>query len=301
MDLLVFDLSDINNIKQIARLEDVLQTIMLAPAIDNVYVDYENFDGNGVIIGWNITQETRRIGEGIQENIGIFFNDIAVATSSESTTGQGGSLARFKIVNDYLYAVDSHNINIFHINNLESPKVLDAIYAGFDIETIFNRGNHLFLGSMRGMYIYNIDSPATPIFFSEFLHGTACDPVVVDENYAYITLRAGNNCGALDSSLEIVDITNIGTPVLVKSYEMDNPYGLGIKDDLLFICDVTAGLKVYNKLNVEEITLLNHFKNINTYDVIPLDKNLLMIGDNILYQYSYADNNITLLSEFSLN
>ena len=69
MDLLVFDLSDINNIKQIARLEDVLQTIMLAPAIDNVYVDYENFDGNGVIIGWNITQETRRIGEGIQENI----------------------------------------------------------------------------------------------------------------------------------------------------------------------------------------------------------------------------------------
>jgi len=301
MDLLVFDLSDINNIKQIARLEDVLQTIMLAPAIDNVYVDYENFDGNGVIIGWNITQETRRIGEGIQENIGIFFNDIAVATSSESTTGQGGSLARFKIVNDYLYAVDSHNINIFHINNLESPKVLDAIYAGFDIETIFNRGNHLFLGSMRGMYIYNIDSPATPIFVSEFLHGTACDPVVVDENYAYITLRAGNNCGALDSSLEIVDITNIGTPVLVKSYEMDNPYGLGIKDDLLFICDVTAGLKVYNKLNVEEITLLNHFKNINTYDVIPLDKNLLMIGDNILYQYSYADNNITLLSEFSLN
>lgn len=301
MDLLVFDLSDINNIKQIARLEDVLQTIMLAPAIDNVYVDYENFDGNGVIIGWNITQETRRIGEGIQENIGIFFNDIAVATSSESTTGQGGSLARFKIVNDYLYAVDSHNINIFHINNLESPKVLDAIYAGFDIETIFNRGNHLFLGSMRGMYIYNIDSPATPIFVSEFLHGTACDPVVVDENYAYITLRAGNNCGALDSSLEIVDITNIGTPVLVKSYEMDNPYGLGIKDDLLFICDGTAGLKVYNKLNVEEITLLNHFKNINTYDVIPLDKNLLMIGDNILYQYSYADNNITLLSEFSLN
>ena len=301
MDLLVFDLSDINNIKQIARLEDVLQTIMLAPAIDHVYVDYENFDGNGVIIGWNITQETRRIGEGIQENIGIFFNNIATATSSESTTGQGGSLARFKIVNDYLYAVDSHNINIFHINNLESPKVLDAIYAGFDIETIFNRGNHLFLGSMRGMYIYNIDSPATPIFVSEFQHGTACDPVVVDKNYAYITLRAGNNCGALDSSLEIVDITNIGTPVLVKSYEMDNPYGLGIKDDLLFICDGTLGLKVYNKLNVEEITLLNHFKNINTYDVIPLDKNLLMIGDNILYQYSYTDNNITLLSEFSLN
>ena len=41
----------------------------------------------------------------------------AMTTASAESTGQGGSLARFKIVKDYLYAVDSHNINIFDIQN----------------------------------------------------------------------------------------------------------------------------------------------------------------------------------------
>lgn len=178
---------------------------------------------------------------------------------------------------------------------------MGSVYAGFDIETIFNRGNHLFLGSMRGMYIYDIASPATPQFVSEFQHGTACDPVVVDDNYAYITLRAGNTCGALDSSLQIVDITDLNNPELKKSYSMDGPYGLGIKDNLLFICDGSSGLKVYNKNDIENLELINHFKDINTYDVIPLDSHLLMIGEDILYQYNYVDQGINLLSQFSLN
>ena len=65
-------------------------------------------------------------------------------------------------------------------SDLGNPQDLEDVYAGFDIETIFNRGNHLFLGSMRGMYIYDITNPAVPTFVSEFQHGTACDPVVVD-------------------------------------------------------------------------------------------------------------------------
>ena len=102
--------------------------------------------------------------------------DILAFAEAKATTGQGGSLAKFKIVDDFLYAVDSHNINIFNIDNLEKPQQLNPVFAGFDIETIFNRGNHLFLGSRSGMYIYNIETPALPQFISEFQHGTACDP-----------------------------------------------------------------------------------------------------------------------------
>ena len=210
-------------------------------------------------------------------------------------------MARFKIVNNYLYAVDSHNINIFDIHNLEFPRELNEVHAGFDIETIFNKGNQLFLGSMSGMYIYDITSPETPKFISEFQHGTACDPVVVDDNYAYITLRAGNFCGAFESSLEIVDISDIYNIEHVKSYTMDNPYGLGVKGNLLFICDGTSGLKVYNKAEIENLELVNSFENIKAFDVIPLENQLLLIGDNTLYQYSYSSNGVDLLSEFELN
>ncbi|MEM0934226.1 MAG: hypothetical protein AAGJ12_17260, partial [Bacteroidota bacterium] len=185
--------------------------------------------------------------------------------------------------------------------DLENPKDMEDVYAGFDIETIFNRGEHLFLGSMRGMYIFDISSPATPTFVSEFQHGTACDPVVVDGDYAYVTLRGGNGCGALESGLFIVDISNIENPILTTSYPMEEPYGLGVREEKLFICDGSSGLKVYDKTNVEEITLLNHFKDIVTFDVIPLESHLIMVGDDVLYQYEYLDDNIRLISQIGLN
>ena len=154
---------------------------------------------------------------------------------------------------------------------------------------------------MSGMYIYNISNPSTPTFISEFQHGTACDPVVVDDKYAYITLRAGNLCGAFDSSLQIVNIEDLKKPVLEKSYLMDSPYGLGVKDEKIFICDGESGLKVYDKTNVLDLKLLNHFENINTYDVIPLASNLLMIGNGVLYQYTYKESGLNLISTFNLN
>ena len=303
MDLVVFDISDIYSIKEVTRLENVLQQYVPVPFFEDVIVDYgENtHNPDEIIIAWNITDELRTIEEINEINRGGIMDDLVFANEANVSTGQGGSLARFKIVNDILYAVDSHSINIFNIENLEFPEDVGEIYAGFDIETIFNRDVHLFLGSMSGMYIYDISSPATPKFVSEFQHGTACDPVVVDDQYAYITLRAGNFCGALDSSLQIVDISDLYNPELKKSYAMDNPYGLGVKENLLFICDGTSGLKVYNKTDVEDLKLLDHFKDINTYDVIPLDERLLMIGDNELFQYEYSDNGLDLLSKFSLN
>ncbi len=301
MDLLVFDISDIQNIHQVARLENVFPSYIVLPVEENLIFDYGN-DAPGadeIIVGWTVREEQRRV-EDINYEVwdgNVIFNAMAAAES----TGQGGSLARFKIVNNYLYAVDSHNINIFDISNLDNPTELQDVHAGFDIETIFNKGDYLFLGSMSGMFIYNISTPSIPRFVSEFQHGTACDPVIVDDNYAYITLRAGNFCGAFESSLEIVDISDISNPKPVKSYGMDNPYGLGIKDESLFICDGSSGLKVYNKTDVLNLELVNSFKDINTFDVIPLESHLLLIGENTLYQYNYTGEDIELLSQFSLN
>jgi len=296
-DLMVLDISEINAIRIVNRLEDVLRDNIVWPIAD-IYeydgIDYEN----EILVGWDVKIESRLISD-----VNNRFDDqiFLAETANDAQVGQGGSLARFKIVNDYLYAVDSHTINVFEISDLENPRDLEDVYAGFDIETIFNRGDNLFLGSMRGMYIYDISSPATPTFISEFQHGTACDPVVVDGDYAYVTLRGGNNCGATESGLFIVDISDLTTPVLATSYTMDEPYGLGIKDNKLFICDGKSGLKVYDKTDIENLVSLNHYENIITFDVIPMNESLIMIGDEILYQYRYLDNDIELISSMNLN
>lgn len=302
MDLVVIDISDINNIALVNRLENVLYGNVFFP-FEADLVEDTNFDYESeMIIGWETTTERRLISEVEAQNGGfVFREDFALANDASGGTGQGGSLARFKIVNDYLYAVDSHNINVFNISDLENPQNLDDVYAGFDIETIFYNGTYLFLGSMRGMYIYDIADPAAPSLISEFEHGTACDPVVVDGDYAYVTLRGGNGCGATESGLFIVDISNIENPELVVQYPMDGPYGLGIKDEKIFVCDGESGLKVYDKTDIMDLVELNHFENIVTFDVIPLENHLIMVGDGILYQYEYLDNDIRLISQIGLN
>ena len=77
--------------------------------------------------------------------------------------------------------------------------------------------------------------------------------MVFEGNYAYITLRGGNSCGVPESVLEIVDIGDIHHPELLKSYLMDNPYSLGIIDDLLFIYGGTLGLKLFDKSDINNL------------------------------------------------
>lgn len=315
-DLIVLDISDIYDIKMIKRMEDAIYqefwcTVSFAvdwPQAD--YYDYSDFDANTeAIIGWEVKTEklsqaefeSRFAGSDLLYSNAEFDSGVgALSTSDPSTIGQGGSLARFKIVANYLYAVEWSSISIFDISDLNSPKVLEDVYANGTIETIYNQGDILFVGGTQGMYIYDISSPDKPTFISEFVHGTACDPVVVDGNYAFVTLRGENSCGGTESGLYIVDVTDLKNPELKKFYSLTNPYGLGFKGDNLFICDGSDGLKVYDKSNVEDLKLVNHFKDIVTYDVIPLEHSLLMIGDKVLYQYEYLDNDIHLLSAFEL-
>jgi hypothetical protein len=96
-----------------------------------------------------------------------------------------------------------------------------------------------------------------------------------------------------------VNNKNLNLPKMVMSYGLTNPHGLGKDGDLLFICDGSAGLKVYDASDPKNITgnLIYSYPNIQAFDVIPIGKILVLIGDNGLYQYNYSNvKNISLLS-----
>ncbi len=230
-----------------------------------------------------------------------WLTEDAAAYNTNGNAGQGGSLARFSIKGDYLYVAEESELSVFDISNPEITSLLHEEYAGWQIETIFNADDYLYLGSSTGMYIYSIENPASPRQVSYLQHVMGCDPVVVDGNYAYVTIRGGNACGQEQNILDVVDISDKSMPQIVNRYNMENPYGLGVKDNWLFVCDGSAGLKVYDIENTPDLRLIDQFSNINTYDVIPLADKLLMVGDNTLYQYSYKGNEVSLLSSFALN
>jgi hypothetical protein len=294
MDLVVFNIANINNIQFVERLEDVIENYIEYPEEAQLY-NWEDYNyEEDIIVGWDITLERRKI---LEED-----ESIALGSSGDSS-GSGGSLARFKIVDDYLYAIDNSKINVFDIQNLTSPVKVREEYVTWQAETIFYEDNKLFIGTRSGMYIYDISNPSLPQYISDFDHLKFCDPVIVDGNYAYVTLRAGasfmdGETQMLQSRLEIINISDIYNPELEETYFMDEPYGLGIKGDRLFICDGASGLKIYNKSDVSNLQLLQNYASINAYDVIPLGDKLLMIGANTLTQYIYTDTGIELLSEF---
>lgn len=71
--------------------------------------------------------------------------------------------------------------------------------------------------------IYDIKNPEIPEFISEFRHGTACDPVFVDGDYAYVTLKGGNFCGNTESGPYVVDISKFKKSGIKSYLSNDRP------------------------------------------------------------------------------
>ena len=166
---------------------------------------------------------------------GSGVNDFSA--NGESGSGIGGSMARFTIVGDYLYTVDSWDLNTFDISDQINPEFKSKVGLGWGDETIFPYDNRLFIGAQNGMYIYDLENKVEPEWISTYEHITSCDPVVVQGDFAFVTLRGGTECQSFNNQLDIIDISKISEPTLFKSYSMINPHGLGIDGDCLFITE----------------------------------------------------------------
>jgi hypothetical protein len=312
VDLVVLDIENIDNIHEAGRLKDILPYTV--PAVsDNKFpmgfVDKEK----GIVIDW----ELRTIKEKVEINPepvpypiyffggGLAYYDKANSSGassgvSGSGVGIGGSMARFGIKDKALYVVDKNTLKVFDITDRTTPSKVNDLSPGWNVETMFLHGNQMFLGTTTGMAIYDITSPISPFSLTFFTHATSCDPVIVDDTLAFITLRTGTTCRGSLNLLDIVSIKDITKPKTVVSYSMNNPHGLGKDGDLLFVCDGSAGLKVYNTADPKLIldNLMFTYPGINAFDVIPVGKVLVLIGDDGLYQYDYTNvKNITLLSK----
>ena len=199
----------------------------------------------------------------------------ADANSSGTGTGTGGSLARFTISGNYLYLADYSSLKVFDISNPGAPVQKPVVPIGFQVETIFPYKDKLFIGSTQGMFIYSLTDPAAPSKLGSVLHIRSCDPVVANDTASYSTLQGGTACGPAESGLYIYNIKNITTPVLTKLLPLTTPFGLGLKDSVVFVCRGANGLSAINvKKPLNPVVM--YTKTDGTYmDVIPID-NLLI-------------------------
>jgi hypothetical protein len=298
-DLLAIDISNILQPRVAKRVQDVY--------VGKFWRDPQR----GWLVGYNQERVTEdfdctdpRLNNGgffVTEDRSVFSVNASFPTgatkssgAAPSNAGTGGSMARFTLYNDYLYCINQAQVQVYNIKQLSNPQLANTINVAWNIETLFPFKTNLFIGSTTGMFIYDLTNPVVPTQLSVFTHGRACDPVVVEGNRAYVTLRSGTNCNNASNQLDIVDITNLRTPQLLKSYPMKNPRGLSVMDNTLYLCD--DGFKIYDVTNADDVDKKQkaHIQNFDTFDVIAFYKTdkqkvAMVIGKDGFYQYDVSN------------
>jgi hypothetical protein len=289
MDLVTFDLSNWPNPQEVCRQTNAFGLFGFTPNRGYI-VDYERTE----TVQELPCNDPRTNNGWFQMNDAVFVNRANTQTQSgigggalPASTGIAGSYARFGLVNDYLYTVDRTTLKTYAATSSCLVRA-DSVQVGWNIETIFPWRDRLFLGSQTGVFIFNNTNPARPRQEAVFQHATGCDPVVCDENYAYVTVHSGTNCQGTINNLSIIDITQLPTARHSKTYDMKKPMGLSVTGKYLYLCD--DGLKIFDKTQPLDLKLLSHLKSLKTYDVIALDAtHLLVIGDGGFYQFDVSD------------
>ncbi len=297
-DLVAIDLSDPQEVSVMKRVEDVFVDFYPQPVDEEI--SPEQF-----LTGY---EEGREITETYRD-CGGFVEDSPVAAPAPSPgngggegASQGGSLARFAALENFLYAVNGDEIQSFRLESLDNPVVFNSTFVDFGIETLFvygrESGDQLYVGGNQGMYIMDASDPENLRKEGEITHVQSCDPVVVQGNLAYVTLRG--SCFGQSNRLEIIDVSDARSPELIVDYALQEPYGLGVDGDYLFVCDGAAGLKVYeNARDPKNLDLIMQLDEVKARDIIPFNDIAIVIAENGFFQYDYsnlAQGEMTLLS-----
>ena len=246
VDLVWFDITNPALPMLKSRLENVFPQSF--PPIEDGIIDSEVFSeagkAKGIVIGWT-QEEVTETYEYYKDE--IYYNDMATNSgnsSGGSSTGVNGSMSRFGLYKDYLYVVLNNQMDIFDLSGEEPVVATETIPVGWNVETIFSYKEYMFMGTPTGMLIYSVKDPVKPEYQSAMVHVYGCDPVVVEDDIAYVTVHSGNNCGQNFNELIILDVSDVKSPQPI-------PHG----NVLMMMAE--DGIYQYDYSDLKEIRLLS--------------------------------------------
>ena len=218
--------------------------------------------------------------------------------------GQTGSVNRIIKHNGFVYALSFSKIHAFE----DSPSGLMPSgnansFFGSQMETIFPQNDQLFVGTRNSVQIYDVSTPQSPVYLSEFSHPTSCDPVLPYGDVAYTTLRTGDfsNCPGDVNSLLTLDISDVNNPFSIDEIEMESPYGMTIFNGYLYVGEGMNGMKIFDisdRTSPEEVVF---DQSVQAYDIIvhpTIEGLILTTGPDGIEQYEMNPSsfNLTLIS-----
>lgn len=213
--------------------------------------------------------------------------------------GTSGSMAKFSISENHLFLINEKSLVVYDISTASNPVEVNRIEVDFGIETVYTLKGRLFIGSINGVFIYDISNPQNILYLSHYEHITSCDPVVANDTLAFATLNSQSECRWQNGTnqLDVINIKNVVNPTWISSTFLDNPKGLAIDSTYVFVCNGQSGVKIFDYSDPYNLKEVSGIAGIDAYDIILQNKILYLVGHDGLFQYDYTDlSQIELLS-----
>lgn len=289
IDLVVLDCSNPAQPVEVNRVKNLFPYTYNYP--NNSYRTAQIDENLGVVIGFelaDIKEEKTSINTNSNWLTSSYAEGVGPSIGGGSNTS--GSINTFTTNSHHLYILTSNQIASFDISTAQMPIEQTKVGLSRWGETLLATETHLFIGTTSGMQIYSAPTSGTPSSVSEVTHIVACDPVAVDGNFAYYTIRSGTTCGMSANALGVVDISSISNPVLLNEFNLDNPFGLSAQNNKVWVCDNTSGVKYFDASNPSTVgnNLLSTVTGITAYDIIVSGTTAIVMGENGITQIDYT-------------
>lgn len=230
--------------------------------------------------------------------IALLFGAASVGCSASSApvmaaapAVKAGSMARFIVQDRFLYALNKHQLIVYDLEKGDGdlPEKVSTIPVDAEVETLFPYGHLLFVGTRQGMLVYELaDDPTAPKLIGQASHVVSCDPVVVENDIAYVTLRSGSACRRGQNALLVFDVKDPTNPQQLVQRPMTSPQGLGVDGNKLFVADAKDGLLIFDVRDPRNPKLVGDAPEVAGYDLIAHAGTLFVSAADGLYQYRYG-------------
>ncbi len=293
-DLLKIDLSNLNDVQLVARVNNLFQEAMFN-------------DSGEALLGFSFKEVQKEIDvqsdfyEDIMEDNIVYLdfakNIIPRSAVPSSFAGnsnqQSGTVNRITYSQEHVYVINLNNLAIVddRTSAFEKISITSNLTLPEAMETIFPYEDKLFVGSRSAMNIYNAADPQKPTDLYQFDHATSCDPVLPDDNVAYITLRTGDfsGCPGHINALVVLNIENLSSPSQEAEIVMESPYGMTLLENMLFVGEGENGLSIFDVNDRYQPQLLKKETEIKAYDAIAhptISELILIAGPDGLSQFT---------------
>jgi hypothetical protein len=307
--LVVFNLTDLQSPQFLEEftVEDVFYYDTYWNFPDEVWEDpfvrYEEYadPSKGIVVGWQTEVRRERV-DNAYPDYALMDGGVPTAAANEDDMGTNistaGSMTRFLPIDGYLYTINFNELVLFQLASNYKPNPWIRINTETQAETLFRLNELLFVGSVNGMLLYDVENASYPIYINRIEHMRSCDPVVADLQYAYVTLRGGTNCFTDINELQIIDIQTPENLQVVSRKTLFNPHGLAVYENHLMVCDGSAGIKILDVTDKTQPEIVTNYPIGFAYDVIIHYPTAMVVGEEMLFQYDVSNlPELTLLSQ----